>query len=87
LAGGEIDILARAADGAMVILEVRGRRSAGYLPRHTLAPQKRARLLRLAQVISQIHRATVRVELVEVIGKGSRLWGRGPRITALAVDP
>ena len=69
--GGEIDLIARAADGTLVFVEVRVRRSgAGGGAAASVSPAKRARLIYAAQTyLSQLARVPpCRFDVVAVDG-------------------
>lgn len=69
MTGGEIDLLAEDRRANLVVIEVRGKARANYLPRHTLAPAKIARLRRMAIRLSLRYRRKVRMEFLEVVGE------------------
>ena len=67
---GEIDIVARDR-GTVVVVEVRARRSAGFgTAAESVGPQKRQRLVRMAEAYLQQHapHASARIDVVTVDG-------------------
>jgi putative endonuclease len=76
LKGGEIDLLLRNREGALVVVEVRGTSSPIRKPSQYFDRAKATRVQRLAATVHAIYRESVRAELWErTLGKsGEVIW-------------
>jgi Holliday junction resolvase-like predicted endonuclease len=76
---GEIDCLAwDPKQKSLIVIEVRGRTNARYLPSRFISPKKLNRLKSMALTLSREKKCSVRIYLLEVIGNVPReklQWG------------
>jgi putative endonuclease len=74
--GGEIDLVMRDPEGALVFVEVKARRSEGFQPiESVITSTKKARLIRAARYYITTHRIPdqpLRFDVVTVLHQGSR---------------
>lgn len=77
----EGDLLLQVSRNALLIWEVRGRRTDKYIPSQMIHPKKLANIRRLAAWLMQTKRKQVRAQLVELIGPPEN-----PRWTIYEID-